>query len=68
MSVIMSPAELQQLTGYCRAAEQRRILDETGIPYKTVGSRTIVLSDHVKAWVEGRPVRRLVEPDMSAIL
>lgn len=67
MSAIMSPAELRELTGYCRAAEQRRMLDENGIPYKPVGSRTIVMIDHVSAWVEGRPIRRMVEPDMSAI-
>jgi len=67
MSAIMTPAELRELTGYCRSAEQRRMLDEYGIPYKSVGSRTIVMSQHVTAWVEGRPVHRLVEPDMSAI-
>jgi len=63
----MTPAELRDLTGYCRAAEQRRMLDEYGIPYKAVGSRTIVSLDHVNAWIEGRPVRRTVEPDLSMV-
>ena len=67
MSVILSPDELRGLTGYSRGAEQRRILDEIGIPYKTVGSRTIVISQHVAAWVEGRPVRQSVEPDFSFV-
>lgn len=67
MSAIMTPAELRELTGYCRSAEQRRMLDENGIPYKPIGSRTIVMIDHVSAWVEGRPIRRMVGPDMSAI-
>ena len=68
MSAIMTPAELRELTGYCRSAEQRRMLDEQGIPYKAVGSRTIVMSGHVTAWVEGRPIRRMVEPNFDAIL
>lgn len=67
MSAIMTPAELRELTGYCRAAEQRRMLDEQGIPYKTVGSRTIVASAHVTAWIEGRPVQRTVTPDFANV-
>lgn len=67
MSAIMTPAELRELTGYCRSAEQRRILDEQGIPYKTMGSRTIVMVQHVTAWVEGKPIRRSVEPNFAAI-
>lgn len=67
MSAIMSPAELRELTGYSRAAEQRRILDEQGIPYKSLGSRTIVMIEHVTAWVEGRPIRRMVGPNFAAM-
>lgn len=67
MSAIMTPAELRDLTGYCRSTEQRRTLDEQGIPYKAIGSRTIVMSSHVTAWVEGRPIRRIVEPDFSSV-
>lgn len=64
---ILSAADLRDLTGYVRAAEQRRVLDEHGIPYKSIGSRTIVLSAHISAWVEGRPLRRSVEPDFSMV-
>lgn len=67
MSAIMSPAELRELTGYCRAAEQRRMLDEHGIPYKAVGSRTIVSSHHVTAWIEGKRIIKSVEPDFSMV-
>ncbi len=63
----MSDAGLERLTGYKRTAEQRRELDEMGIPYKARGKRTIVLCEHVAAWVEGRPVRRHAEPNMAAI-
>jgi len=67
MSVILSQDELRTLTGYARAAEQRRVLDDHGIPYKTIGNRTIVLSAHIASWVEGRPVRTSVEPDFSMV-
>lgn len=65
--VILSPAELRELTGYSRADKQRRMLDDHGIPYKSIGSRTIVLASHIAAWVEGRPVRQSVEPDFSMV-
>lgn len=64
---ILSEVDLKKLTGYLRAAEQRRVLDEEGIPYKAVGKRTIVLEAHVAAWVEGRAIRRAVEPDFSMV-
>lgn len=67
MSTLLSPDDLRTLTGYRRAAEQRRKLDEYGIPYKKVGSRTIVLRDHISAWVEGRKIRQHVEPDLSMV-
>jgi len=66
-SSILSQSDLKDLTGYARAAEQRRVLDDQGIPYKTIGSRTIVLASHVSAWIEGRPVRKSVEPDFSMV-
>lgn len=68
MSAILSPNDLREITGYAQAAAQRRVLDEQGIPYKTVGSRTIVLEAHITAWIEGRPVRRTVEPDLSSVI
>ena len=67
MSEILSPAELKDLTGYARAAEQRRVLNEQGIPFKAVGTRTVVLSQHVVAWVEGRAIVRHAEPNFAAV-
>ena len=67
MTGLLSQDELRELTGYARAPEQRRILDEQGIPYKSIGSRTIVLHQHVAAWVEGRPVRRFSEPNLALV-
>lgn len=64
---ILSAADLRDLTGYARTAEQRRVLGQQGIPYKAIGNRTIVMSAHVSAWVEGRPVRQSVEPDFSMV-
>lgn len=65
--VILSPAEIRDITGYSRPSEQRRVLNMHGIPYKAIGSRTIVLASHVSAWVEGRPVRQNVEPNLSLV-
>lgn len=67
MSVLLTAAELRELTGYTRGQEQRHALDVAGIPYKTIGSRTIVLSVHVQAWVEGRPITTSVKPNLSAV-
>jgi hypothetical protein len=67
MSEILTPAELKDLTGYARATEQRRVLSEQGIPFKELGPRTIVLSRHVLAWVEGRAIVRHAEPNFSLI-
>ncbi len=64
---MLTPVDLQELTGYRRPELQRRMLDEHGIPYKAVGRRTIVISAHVVAWVEGRPVSRMVAPDFSKV-
>lgn len=67
MDPILSEDALRRLTGYARASEQRRVLDEEGIPYKIVRRQIIVLNSHVTAWMEGRPMRRHVEPNLSAV-
>jgi hypothetical protein len=67
MAEFLDSTDLHRLTGYARAAEQRQVLDEQGIPYKPVGNRTIVLSAHVKAWIEGQPLRRYAAPNMDAV-
>lgn len=67
MAEFLSSEDLRQLTGYSRAREQRQTLDDQGIPYKAIGNRTIVLSAHVAAWVEGKPMHRFSEPNMAAV-
>jgi len=64
---LLSSDALRQLTGYARASKQRGWLDAEGIPYKERGSRLIVSARHVEAWIEGRPVQRIVRPDFSAV-
>lgn len=67
MNEFLSAEDLKELTGYSRCTEQRRMLDEHGIPYRPIGNRTIVLHQHIAAWVEGRPLRRHAEPDLSLV-
>lgn len=65
--LFLSEAELQRLTDYKRPAEQRTVLDELGIPWKDVRGRTIVLSRHVEAWAEGKPVRASTGPRLDLV-
>lgn len=65
--LLLSDAELLALTGYKRAAEQRRQLDESGIPWKDMRGRTIVLKSHVEAWVLGKPMPRSAGPRMELV-
>lgn len=67
MATILSSEDLKKITGYTQTVAQRRVLDELGIPYKTVGNQTIVHEAHVAAWIEGRPVPRIIAPDFSAV-
>lgn len=67
MSVILTADELASLTGYKKAACQRQVLEAQGIPYKRIGNRNIVMSQHVVAWAEGRPVRASVGVNFSAV-
>lgn len=67
MSEFAEDDDLFAITGYRRANEQRKVLDEEGIPYKPRGTKTLVLKIHVRAWFEGAPIRRHAEPNMGAI-
>jgi hypothetical protein len=63
----LTPAELRELTGYSRRSEQARVLAEQSIPFKEIGGRLVVLSCHVVAWMENRPVRQEVGIDFTAV-
>ncbi len=66
-ALLLNDAELVALTGYKRAAEQRKVLDEAGIPWKDMRGRTIVLRAHVEAWMLGKPMPRSAGPRMELV-
>lgn len=63
----LSRDELSELTGYSRRSDQARILTELGIPFKEVAGRLVVLSCHVVAWMENRPIQQSNEPRMDLV-
>lgn len=56
MTEYLTPQELHQLTGYARSGAQAEWLKAKGIPYKQDGTRLIVSREHVRSWLEGKPV------------
>jgi len=65
--MILTSIQLRDLTGYERRAEQRRVLDEAGIPWKELAGRTIVLTTHVEAWMTGKAIPRTAAPRMDLV-
>jgi hypothetical protein len=65
--MILSRAELEQLTGYKQRSEQIRVLDDLRIPHKLVGRQIVVMACHVQAWMENRPIRQEVGVDLSSV-
>ena len=64
---ILPPAELLKLTGKVQAAKQVRWLAAHNIPHKVDGTRVIVSSRHVDAWLENRPVIAASGPNWGAV-
>jgi hypothetical protein len=60
MTEYLSPQELHQLTDYARPSGQVEWLRANGIPYKEEVKRgvirLIVSREHVRSWIEGKPV------------
>lgn len=56
MTEYLTTQELHQLTGYARSAQQAAWLKFRSIPHRPDGSRIIVSREHVRAWLEGKPV------------
>lgn len=54
MTEYLNAAELHQLTGYARTAQQTAWLKSRSIPHRQDGARVIVSRLHVQAWLEGR--------------
>lgn len=63
----LSAAELHDLTGFSRAAEQDEWLTAKGIPHRRDGKRVIVCRVHARAWVEGRAAVSSNGPNWSAV-
>ncbi len=63
----LTALELQNLTGYTRQAEQRRVLDEAGIPWRDLRGRTIVSRASAEAWLSGKIIPRSAEPRMDLV-
>lgn len=67
-SEFLNSADLHTLTGYARAAEQAKWLQERGVPHKRDGKRVIVTRYHSRAWLEGRSAGRAPnEPNLGAL-
>lgn len=56
MGEYLTPQELHHVTGYVRPGQQSDWLKSKAIPFKMDGSRVIVSREHVRAWLEGKPV------------
>lgn len=63
----LKAAELHDLTGFARAAEQEGWLKERGIPHQRDGRRVIVSRFHARCWLEGRPVVASNAPNLDAL-
>lgn len=61
----LSSADLHDLTGFARAAEQESWLLERGIPHKREGKRIIVSKIHSRAWLAGKPMVATVKPHFA---
>lgn len=67
--LMLTKCEVVDLTEYARSKEQKRRLDELGIPYITgrTGSPR-VFRDALENWMSpGRPKKRHCEPNFSAL-
>jgi hypothetical protein len=63
----LNSQELHQLTGYARTGQQCEWLKSRGIPHKEDGRRVIVSREHVRSWLEGKPVLTRAGMNISAI-
>lgn len=66
-SEFLKPAELHDLTGFARAAEQEAWLKEHNVPHKRDGKRCIVSRFHAREWILGRDIVMPSEPNLEAL-
>lgn len=67
MSEFLEPTELHRLTGLKPFAMQDHWLTVRGIPHQVDRKRVIVSREHVRAWLEGRPLRMSSGPNWAAV-
>lgn len=69
MSEFLEPEELKDLTGCAPASKQDEWLTEHGIPHRVdlKRKRVIISREHVRAWLEGRPLHSSKGPNWSAV-
>lgn len=67
MSEFLEPEEVQILTACAPPARQDAWLTDHGIPHKIDRKRVIVSREHVRAWLEGRPLRSSAGPNWEAV-
>jgi hypothetical protein len=67
MSEFLEPDELKRLAGCTPVAKQDEWLTEQGIPHRVDRKRVIVSREHVRAWLEGRPLHSSNGPNWGAV-
>lgn len=67
MSSFLTPDDLRAYTGKARRDDQARVLEAEGVPFKRRGRELVVLWEHVRASIEGRPIQASRQPNMEAI-
>lgn len=66
-SEFLSPAELRDLTTKARLADQVRMLQSQGLPFREIGRKLLVSRHHMRAWLCGEPIAQTRAPNMGAI-
>lgn len=67
MSEFLAPEELKQLAGCTPVSKQDAWLTEQGIPHRLDRRRVIVSREHVRAWLEKRPLYSSNGPNWGAV-
>lgn len=67
MSEFLEPEEVKKLTACTPVLKQDAWLTENGIPHRIVRKRVIVSREHVRSWLEGKPLKSSNGPNWKAI-
>ena len=67
MTEYLQPDEVKLLTDCTPVTKQDAWLTERGIPHQLDRKRVIVSREHVRAWLEGRPVVASNAPNLAAL-